>query len=124
MDFLTSREWGFVILDEVHVVPADMFRRVVTTIKAHSELGLTGTMGFSLENTLFLVRCSLATMAREDDRIKDLNGMIGPKQYEANWMDLAARGHIATVQVWHFLAPTSQSHLTGYLGSVPKFGVP
>jgi superfamily II DNA or RNA helicase len=45
MDFLTSREWGFILLDEVHVVPANMFRRVVTTIKAHSKLGLTGTCG-------------------------------------------------------------------------------
>jgi DNA excision repair protein ERCC-3 len=42
MEFLTSREWGFILLDEVHVVPANMFRRVVTTIKAHSKLGLTG----------------------------------------------------------------------------------
>lgn len=42
MDFLTSREWGFILLDEVHVVPAAMFRRVVTTIKAHTKLGLTG----------------------------------------------------------------------------------
>ncbi|KAG6899092.1 hypothetical protein C0993_000996, partial [Termitomyces sp. T159_Od127] len=41
MEFLTSREWGFILLDEVHVVPAAMFRRVVTTIKAHSKLGLT-----------------------------------------------------------------------------------
>jgi DNA excision repair protein ERCC-3 len=43
MEFLTSREWGFILLDEVHVVPANMFRRVVTTIKAHAKLGLTGT---------------------------------------------------------------------------------
>ena len=42
MEFLTSREWGFILLDEVHVVPAAMFRRVVTTIKAHAKLGLTG----------------------------------------------------------------------------------
>ena len=42
MDFLTSREWGFILLDEVHVVPAAMFRKVVTTIKAHAKLGLTG----------------------------------------------------------------------------------
>ena len=42
MEFLTGREWGFILLDEVHVVPAAMFRRVVTTIKAHSKLGLTG----------------------------------------------------------------------------------
>lgn len=46
MDFLTSREWGFVLLDEVHVVPAAMFRRVVTTIKAHTKLGLTGAQPF------------------------------------------------------------------------------
>ena len=42
MDFLKSREWGFILLDEVHVVPATMFRKVVSTIKAHSKLGLTG----------------------------------------------------------------------------------
>ena len=43
MDFLTSQEWGFMLLDEVHVVPATMFRRVVTTMETHSKLGLTGT---------------------------------------------------------------------------------
>jgi hypothetical protein len=42
MNFLESREWGFILLDEVHVVPASMFRRVLTKIKAHSKLGLTG----------------------------------------------------------------------------------
>lgn len=47
MDFLTSREWGFILLDEVHVVPAAMFRRVVTTIKAHTKLGLTGECRFA-----------------------------------------------------------------------------
>lgn len=40
-----------------------------------------------------------ATLVREDDKISDLNYMIGPKLYEANWMDLAAKGHIANVQV-------------------------
>jgi len=45
MDFLASREWGLVLLDEVHVVPANMFRGVVTTIKAHFKLELTGTCG-------------------------------------------------------------------------------
>lgn len=42
-------------------------------------------------------------MVREDDKIADLNYMIGPKLYEANWMDLAAKGHIANVQVCHRL---------------------
>ena len=85
MDFLTGREWGFILLDEVHVVPAAMFRRVVTTIKAHSKLGLTG------EVLLLNIPNSLkdgisATLVREDDKIADLNYMIGPKLYEANWM--------------------------------------
>jgi DNA excision repair protein ERCC-3 len=103
MDILTSREWGLMILDEVHVVPAAMFRRVMTTIKAHSKLGLTGVFRFPyrpLSYSQNRLRCSLAaTLVREDDKIVDLNYMIGPKLYEANWLDLAAKGHIAKVLV-------------------------
>lgn len=84
MEFLTSREWGFILLDEVHVVPAAMFRRVVTTIKAHSKLGLTGTSFY--HNSSTSVHMVIATLVREDDKIADLNYMIGPKLYEANWM--------------------------------------
>ncbi|CAE6522954.1 unnamed protein product [Rhizoctonia solani] len=97
MDFLTSREWGFILLDEVHVVPANMFRRVITTIKAHSKLGLT------------------ATLVREDDKISDLNYMIGPKLYEANWMDLAAKGHIANVQCAEVWCPMTPEFYHEYL---------
>lgn len=85
MSWMQSREWGLMILDEVHVVPAQMFRKVGTQIAAHSKLGLT------------------ATLLREDDKIDDLNYLIGPKLYEANWMELAEQGHIAKVQcaeVW------------------------
>lgn len=115
MDFLTSREWGFIILDEVHVVPAAMFRRVVTTIAAHSKLGLT------------------ATLVREDDKIYDLNFLIGPKLYEANWMDLAQKGHIANVQcaeVWcpmtsefyqEYLRETSRKKMLLYIMNPTKF---
>jgi DNA excision repair protein ERCC-3 len=85
MDFITKREWGLMILDEVHVAPANVFRKVTSLIKTHSKLGLT------------------ATLLREDDKISDLNFLIGPKLYEANWMELAEQGHIARVQcaeVW------------------------
>jgi DNA excision repair protein ERCC-3 len=51
MEFLTSREWGLLLLDEVHVVPAAMFRRVITTIKAHTKLGLTGQLTQSVACT-------------------------------------------------------------------------
>ncbi|CCH44773.1 DNA excision repair protein [Wickerhamomyces ciferrii] len=97
MDFLTSREWGFIILDEVHVVPAAMFRRVVTTIAAHAKLGLT------------------ATLVREDDKISDLNFLIGPKLYEANWMDLAQKGHIANVQCAEVWCPMTAEFYQEYL---------
>lgn len=46
MDFLTSREWGFLLLDEVHVAPANVFRRAVSTLKTHAKLGLTGWFSF------------------------------------------------------------------------------
>ncbi|KAJ2157792.1 DNA repair helicase RAD25 [Coemansia sp. RSA 552] len=90
LDFLENREWGMMLLDEVHVTPAEMFRNVVSRIAAHSKLGLT------------------ATLVREDNKIDDLNFLIGPKLYEANWMDLAKKGHIATVQcaeVWCEMTP-------------------
>lgn len=66
MEFLTSREWGFILLDEVHVVPAAMFRRVVTTIKAHSKLGLTGETFFfdRLYTATEYLRCSDAGQRR------------------------------------------------------------
>lgn len=123
MDFLTSREWGFVLLDEVHVVPAAMFRRVVTTIKAHTKLGLTGE---SLLPDQF-ARISIdenfaATLVREDDKIDDLNFLIGPKLYEANWMDLAANGHIANVQVRSFISSQQGFSLMLPLDSAQKSG--
>ena len=85
MDFIENREWGLMILDEVHVVPADMFKKVTFKVKAHSKLGLT------------------ATLLREDDKIQDLNFLIGPKLFEANWQELSEQGHIAKVlcaEVW------------------------
>jgi DNA excision repair protein ERCC-3 len=44
MDFITSIEWGFLLLDEVHVVPANVFRKVLTSVAAHTKLGLTATL--------------------------------------------------------------------------------
>lgn len=49
-------------------------------VKAHCKLGLT------------------ATLVREDDKIQDLNFLIGPKLYEANWKELESQGYIARVQ--------------------------
>ena len=97
MDFLTGREWGLMILDEVHVVPASMFRNVTHSIATHSKLGLT------------------ATLLREDDKIRHLNFLIGPKLYEANWMELADQGHIAKVQCAEVWCPMTTEFYQEYL---------
>ncbi|KAG4301974.1 hypothetical protein PCK1_001950 [Pneumocystis canis] len=102
MNFLTSREWGFLLLDEVHVVPAIMFRRVITTVAAHAKLGLT------------------ATLVREDDKIDDLNFLIGPKLYEANWLDLAQKGHIANVQCAEVWCPMTTEFYNEYLNETSR----
>lgn len=73
------------LLDEVQVVPAQNFSKITEKIMAHCKLGLT------------------ATLVREDGKIRDLHYMIGPKLYEANWIDLQDRGYLARVQcieVW------------------------
>jgi DNA excision repair protein ERCC-3 len=97
MDQITGREWGILLMDEVHVVPAKMFRRVIGSVKAHTRLGLT------------------ATLVREDDLISDLNFLIGPKLYEANWMDLTAQGYLANVQCVEVWCPMSGSFMKEYL---------
>jgi DNA excision repair protein ERCC-3 len=90
MKWLQDQEWGIMVLDEVHTIPAKIFRRVLTIVQAHCKLGLT------------------ATLLREDDKIADLNFLIGPKMYEANWLELQEKGYIAKVQcaeVWCDMAP-------------------
>ncbi|EFW98853.1 tfiih complex helicase [Grosmannia clavigera kw1407] len=99
MDFLEGREWGMMLLDEVHVVPANIFRKVTSNLKTHSKLGLT------------------ATLLREDDKISDLNFLIGPKLYEANWMELSQQGHIARVQCAEVWCPMTTEFYEEYLKS-------
>ncbi|RYP54428.1 hypothetical protein DL769_010352 [Monosporascus sp. CRB-8-3] len=102
MDFLTQREWGLMLLDEVHVVPANIFRKVSHSIKSHAKLGLT------------------ATLLREDDKIQDLNFLIGPKLYEANWMELSEQGHIAKVQCAEVWCPMTTEFYDEYLRATDR----
>ncbi|KAI3434686.1 hypothetical protein D9Q98_002749 [Chlorella vulgaris] len=97
MQQIMSREWGLILLDEVHVVPAAMFRKVLGIVKAHCKLGLT------------------ATLVREDSLIGDLNFLIGPKLYEANWLDLTRGGHIANVQCAEVWCPLTREFAREYL---------
>jgi DNA excision repair protein ERCC-3 len=71
-----EREWGLIVYDEVHTLPAPIFR-ATAVIQARRRLGLT------------------ATLVREDGREADVFSLIGPKKYDAPWRDLEARGWIA-----------------------------
>ncbi|TPX76400.1 hypothetical protein CcCBS67573_g02337 [Chytriomyces confervae] len=99
IEFINKREWGLLILDEVHVVPANVFRKVLTNVATHSKLGLT------------------ATLVREDDKIADLNFLIGPKLYEADWQNLSNRGHIAKVEATEVWCPMTGDFYKEYLKS-------
>ncbi|KAK6158213.1 hypothetical protein DH2020_005527 [Rehmannia glutinosa] len=94
---IRNREWGLLLMDEVHVVPAHMFRKVISLTKSHCKLGLT------------------ATLVREDERITDLNFLIGPKLYEANWLDLVKGGFIANVQCAEVWCPMTKEFFAEYL---------
>ncbi|OQR93463.1 TFIIH basal transcription factor complex helicase XPB subunit [Thraustotheca clavata] len=97
MKIIQGREWGCILLDEVHVVPAKMFRKVIGSIACHCKLGLT------------------ATLVREDDLIGDLNFLIGPKLYEANWMDLTQSGFLANVSCVEVWCPMTGPFYSEYL---------
>jgi DNA excision repair protein ERCC-3 len=71
-----ERDWGLVIYDEVHLLPAPVFR-VTANIQARRRLGLT------------------ATLIREDGREADVFSLIGPKKYDVPWRELESRGWIA-----------------------------
>ncbi|KAF7990225.1 hypothetical protein HCN44_000030 [Aphidius gifuensis] len=99
MKWVQEQEWGIMVLDEVHTIPAKMFRRVLTIVQSHCKLGLT------------------ATLLREDDKIADLNFLIGPKLYEANWLELQKRGFIARVQCAEVWCPMVPEFYREYLTS-------
>jgi DNA excision repair protein ERCC-3 len=75
-DLFDKRDWGLVIYDEVHLLPAPVFR-VTAQIQARRRLGLT------------------ATLVREDGRESDVFSLIGPKKYDVPWRELETRGWIA-----------------------------
>jgi DNA excision repair protein ERCC-3 len=77
LGLFNARNWGLVIYDEVHLLPAPVFR-ATADIQARRRLGLT------------------ATLVREDGHETDVFTLIGPKKYDVPWRDLEKQGWIAT----------------------------
>ena len=76
LDLLDARDWGLILYDEVHLLPAPIFR-MTADLQARRRLGLT------------------ATLVREDGHEGDVFSLIGPKRYDAPWKDIEAQGYIA-----------------------------
>ena len=76
LDLLDARDWGLIIYDEVHLLPAPIFR-MTADLQARRRLGLT------------------ATLVREDGRENEVFSLIGPQRYNAPWKDIEAQGWIA-----------------------------
>jgi len=89
MDLITKHDWGLIIFDEVHVLPAPVFR-AVSEIQARRRLGLT------------------ATLIREDGLEKDVFSLIGPKRYDLPWRELEQSGHIAEAHCVEIRVPMSK----------------
>jgi len=76
LDLFDSRDWGLIVYDEVHLLPAPVFR-MTADLQSRRRLGLT------------------ATLVREDGREGDVFSLIGPKRYDAPWRDIESQGWIA-----------------------------
>lgn len=79
MELLDANDWGLIIYDEVHLLPAPIFR-MTADLQARRRLGLT------------------ATLVREDGREGEVFSLIGPKRYDAPWKDIEAQGYIAPAE--------------------------
>ncbi len=91
----TSYDWGLIIYDEVHLLPAPVFR-VTAEIQARRRLGLT------------------ATLVREDGREADVFSLIGPKKYDVPWRELEQQGWIATAECHEIRVGLSEDEQMNY----------
>jgi DNA excision repair protein ERCC-3 len=76
LELFDARDWGLILYDEVHLLPAPIFR-MTADLQARRRLGLT------------------ATLVREDGREDDVFSLIGPKRFDAPWKDIESQGWIA-----------------------------
>jgi len=88
-ELFNKRDWGLIIYDEVHLLPAPVFR-VTAQIQARRRLGLT------------------ATLVREDGRESDVFSLIGPKKFDVPWRELETRGWIAEATCTEVRVPMAE----------------
>jgi len=95
LNIFTEHNWGLIIYDEVHMLPAPVFR-ATTAIQARRRLGLT------------------ATLVREDGKEDDVFALIGPKRYDVPWKTLESSGYIAEAICCEYRVPLSSEEELKY----------
>lgn len=103
MQLLSEQNWGLIIYDEVHLLPAPIFR-ATAAIQARRRLGLT------------------ATLVREDGREGDVFALIGPKKYDVPWRDLEQRGWIAEARCTEVRVGLPEDARMAYAIAEPRDG--
>lgn len=101
LELLNARDWGLIIYDEVHLLPAPIFR-MTADLQARRRIGLT------------------ATLVREDGREGDVFSLIGPKRYDAPWKDIEAQGWIAPADCIEVRVSLTESERLAYATAEPE----
>ncbi|WP_047868857.1 DNA repair helicase XPB [Nocardiopsis sp. RV163] len=101
LELFDARDWGLVVYDEVHLLPAPIFR-MTAGLQARRRLGLT------------------ATLVREDGREGDVFSLIGPKRYDAPWKDMENQGWIAPADCVEVRVDLSEAERLAYATAEPE----
>jgi len=101
LELFDARDWGLVVYDEVHLLPAPVFR-MTADLQARRRLGLT------------------ATLVREDGREGDVFSLIGPKRYDAPWRDIEQQGWIAPADCVEVRVTLSEGERLAYATAEPQ----
>jgi DNA excision repair protein ERCC-3 len=100
LELFDSRDWGLIVYDEVHLLPAPVFR-MTADLQSRRRLGLT------------------ATLVREDGREGDVFSLIGPKRYDAPWRDIEQQGWIAPAECTEVRVTLTDNERMGYAVAEP-----
>jgi DNA excision repair protein ERCC-3 len=100
LELFDARDWGLIVYDEVHLLPAPIFR-MTADLQARRRLGLT------------------ATLVREDGREGDVFSLIGPKRFDAPWKDIETQGWIAPADCVEVRVTLTEPERLAYATSEP-----
>ncbi|RAG83255.1 helicase [Streptacidiphilus pinicola] len=101
LELFDSRDWGLIVYDEVHLLPAPVFK-FTADLQARRRLGLT------------------ATLVREDGREGDVFSLIGPKRFDAPWKEIEAQGYIAPADCCEVRVTLTDSERLAYATAEPE----